>query len=102
MKQVIMVFSCLLIVLCGGVNISQANIFDVLGNIEEQSPNAWSFDSSDDDFVPKRGGIKVCKSENQLIIGFYLSQNNFDFYNQKFSNGERKPLAPNLKTSKHK
>ncbi|MEA2007482.1 MAG: hypothetical protein U9O20_05010 [Patescibacteria group bacterium] len=66
----------------------------VLRAIEEQSPAVWGLNPDDirtNKFVPKRGGIKVCKAEGKLIVGFYLSSNNIQFYSQTFSDGERKP-----------
>jgi hypothetical protein len=93
MKQAIIVVTCLVSMLFGSGGAVQAGIFDVLNKIESQSPDVWDFSSSKNDFVPARGGIKVCKAENRLIIGFYLSQKNLDFYNQKFLDGKRKPLG---------
>jgi len=46
-----------------------------------------------DDFIVRRGGIKVCKAENRLIIGFYLSPKNVQFFQQTFSDGQRKPIG---------
>lgn len=64
----------------------------VTDRIEAQSSDIWDFEINDD-YIPQKGGIKVCKAENTVIIGFYLSQENMDFYNQRFSNGTRKPLG---------
>lgn len=64
----------------------------ILDRIKSQSPGIWDFNINDN-YIPQRGGIKVCKDQNKVIVGFYLSQENHDFYNQKFSNGERKPLG---------
>lgn len=63
-----------------------------LEDIEDQSPGIWEI-SINDNYVPKKGGVKICKLENRIIIGFWLSQKNFDFYNQTFSSGERKPMG---------
>ncbi|RWX50853.1 CARDB protein, partial [Candidatus Electrothrix marina] len=65
----------------------------VLRDIEEQSPDVWGIDIDDEKFIPKRGGIKVCKEQNMIIVGFYLSGSNIDFYKQEFSDGKRKPLG---------
>lgn len=64
----------------------------VTDRIEAQSSDIWDFEINDD-YIPQKGGIKVCKAENTVIIGFYLSQENMNFYNQQFSNGMRKPLG---------
>lgn len=60
--------------------------------IVEESLNVWGISDSND-FIPHRVGIKVCKAENTVLVGFYLSQRNIDFYRQKFSDGKRKPIG---------
>ena len=69
---------------------SFANI--VLQDIENQSPGVWGIDNSED-FIPHRTAIKVCKAENTIFVGFYLSQNNIDFYRKTFPDGRRKPIG---------
>lgn len=61
-------------------------------DIERESPGVWGISDSDD-FIPHRVGIKVCKAENTVFVGFYLSQRNIDFYRQTFSDGKRKPIS---------
>lgn len=61
--------------------------------IENEGKDVFEIEGNLKDYKPQRGGIKVCKAENVLIIGFYLSQKNIDFYNQKFSDGQRKPIG---------
>ncbi|MCA9365241.1 MAG: hypothetical protein KC736_05090, partial [Candidatus Moranbacteria bacterium] len=65
----------------------------ILEKVENQSPSVWDFSDSSENFIPHRVGIKVCKAEKKIITGFYLSQDNLDFYRQKFSDGKRKPMG---------
>ena len=44
-------------------------------------------------FKLRRGGIKVCKAEKQLIVGFYFTQKNSDFYRQDIKENHRMPLG---------
>lgn len=44
-------------------------------------------------YIPKIGGIKVCKTEKKVIVGFELSDDNISFYSETFPNGKRKPLG---------
>ncbi|MGB2791128.1 MAG: hypothetical protein WBC29_01075, partial [Candidatus Moraniibacteriota bacterium] len=64
----------------------------VLYYLKKESLGVWGIDDSDD-FIPHRTAIKVCKAENTVFVGFYLSQKNIDFYRQTFSNGKRKPIG---------
>ncbi len=64
----------------------------VLSNIEDESPDVWDIDINNE-YIPQKGGIKVCKAENVVIVGFYLSDDNIDFYKQTFSDGRRKLMG---------
>lgn len=94
MKRMVLV---LFVFFIAQISVAQAGVIGalegvVLGGIEDQSPAIWDIEVNDD-YVPQRGGIKVCKAENTLIVGFYLSEKNMEFYVQKFSDGQRKPLG---------
>ncbi len=65
---------------------------EVIQNIENNG--AHIFEITDlKNYRVRRGGIKVCKRENRLIVGFYLSEKNINFYSQTFSDGRRKPIG---------
>ena len=62
--------------------------------IEQQGANVFKLTGNVNDFRPRKGGIKVCKAQNKLFIGFYLSKKNIDFYKgQMYEDGERKPIG---------
>ncbi len=62
--------------------------------IEQEGSSVFRLTGNIDDFRPRKGGIKVCKAENKLFIGFYLSQRNINFYKgQVYEDGERKPVG---------
>jgi len=65
----------------------------ILEKIKNEGPNVWEIDTSNKNYAPLRGGIKICKVENKIIAAFYLSDENIEFYNQKFSDGNRKPIG---------
>ncbi|MEA2007479.1 MAG: PKD domain-containing protein [Patescibacteria group bacterium] len=109
MKKIVLVMAIFLLIIptsayaLGGYSNAISYLADLLGDtieevttvtnrIEAQSPDIWGFEVNDD-YIPQRGGIKVCKAENTVFVGFYLSPENMDFYNQQFSNGTRKPLG---------
>ena len=90
----VLVFCMLILV----VSSAQASIQSaILESIVEESPSVWGIDGSSSGdglrFVPDRGGIKVCKAEKKIIVGFYLSDDDIEFYNQTFSDGSRKPIG---------
>ncbi len=66
----------------------------LVAKIEQEGSGVFKLTGNIDDFRPRKGGIKVCKAENKLFIGFYLSQKNIDFYKgQVYEDGERKPVG---------
>ena len=80
------------------VSLAQASIQSaILNDIVEESPQVWGITDSESGaglrFVPDRGGIKICKAENKIIVGFYLSDDDIAFYNETFSDGRRKPIG---------
>ena len=78
----------------------------VLDAIESDSAGIWGFDvtktSYSNTFVPSKGALKVCKAENTVIIGFYLSEKNLAFYRQTFADDTRKPLGFEFDVIDHK
>ncbi|MFC1638012.1 hypothetical protein ACFL2R_01170 [Patescibacteria group bacterium] len=78
--------------LCVSLFVSDSFANIILSDIEEESPGVWGIEINDH-YVPERGGIKVCKAENKVIVGFYLSDDNMSFYKQEFSSGNRKPIG---------
>lgn len=62
--------------------------------IDKESPGVWGVENvSLRKYIPKIGGIKVCKTEKKVIVGFELSDDNISFYSETFPNGKRKPLG---------
>lgn len=43
---------------------------DLLRSIENESPDIWGISSFGRTYIPRKGGIKVCKTENKLIVAF--------------------------------
>ncbi len=65
-----------------------------LKDIDRESPGVWGVEGVElSQYIPEVGGIKVCKAEKQVIVGFKLSQRNIDFYSQAFADGTRKPMG---------
>lgn len=90
MKRLILIISCLVMY----SSLTHASLqSETLEMIEEQGPGVWDVDGSSWRFVPDKGGIKVCKAENKIIAGFYLSDDDVSFYNQTFPDGNRKPIG---------
>lgn len=89
MKKFVIGVVTLVLFLTGMVQISSAI---VLEDIENESPGVWGI-SINNNYVPEKGGIKVCKAENNVIVGFYLSEENLNFYRQTFPDGRRKPIG---------
>lgn len=69
----------------------------ILDKIEKDSPVIWEIESTGKYYVPKIGGIKVCKAENKLIVAFCLTKESDDkissLYKKEFSSSKRKPMG---------
>ncbi len=45
-----------------------------LKDIDRESPGVWGVEGVElSQYIPEVGGIKVCKAEKQVIVGFKLS-----------------------------
>jgi len=83
----LVVFLCL-----GFVNNINAYIGEgAVEDIENESSEIW--DLSNTGWTFKTGVVSVCFDSGKVRIEFVYSEGNKNFYEQTFSNGERKPLG---------
>src|SRR6056297_3463035 len=84
---------CLMFFLCLGFT-HNANAYigeGAVEDIENESSEIW--DLSNSGWTFKTGVVSTCFDKGKVRIEFVYSEGNKNFYEQTFSDGERKPLG---------